>query len=445
VDFAEKLKEIRPDFVPADAYFRPEFVAQEKKMLWPHTWLMACREEHVAKPGDYYVFDVADESIIVIRSSDNIVRAFYNVCRHRARKLKEGIGQTGDAITCRFHGWSWDSKGKCKFVLNREDWDDTGGLGELSLPEVRVDSWAGWIFITMDPDIEALHDYLDPLPDVFRNFDYENTRLAWHNTLVVDCNWKVVLEAFLESYHVMATHPQTLKFGVRKPYSAGYGKHSLFAYPFNRPSEPEPGAPPVDYRKARYIYIEEMNRTLGALWGKHGLKAADRLLEELPADASFDEVNAAYVRFHKEAMAEDGATYPSQITPEDIVRAGTAWNVFPNMIVLPTVDGWQGYRARPNGDNPDSAIFEVWWLERCAPDAPSTIEPKFFPTMESFKGQNYFLEQDFDNIRAVQQGIKSSSFKGARINPEQEATLFTFERTYYQHLVTPRGEVDKQE
>jgi len=439
VNFEEKMKAIRPDFVPADAYFRPEFVVQEKKMLWPHTWLMACREEQVAKPGDYYVFDIADESIIVVRSSDGIIRAFHNVCLHRARKLKEGSGHTGDTIACRFHGWSWDSMGKCKFVLNPEDWEETGGLGELNLPEVRLDRWAGWIFVTMDAQIEPLLEYLDPLPEIFAKFDYENTRLAWHNTLVVDCNWKVVLEAFLESYHVMATHPQTLKFGVRKPYSRGFGKHSFFAFPFNRPPEPEAGAPPPDYRQARYTYVQEMNRTLGALWGKHGLRAAERLLTDLPADATFDEVNAAFVQFHKEAMAEDGASYPDKVTPEDVARAGTAWNIFPNMIVLPTLDGWQGYRARPNGDNPDQAIFEAWWLERSAPDAPSTVEFQFFPTMESFKGKNYFLEQDFDNIRAVQQGIKSSSFKGARINPKQEATLYTFERNYYAHLTSLRG------
>ena len=441
MDLESQLKKIRPDFVPKDAYIRPEFVQLEKRMLWPHTWLMACRAEQVAKPGRFCVFDIADESILIVRSSDHELRAFHNVCRHRGRRLKEGTGETGDSIVCRFHGWSWNSRGKCRFVLNREDWDETGGLTDVDLPEVRLDQWAGWIFITFDPDIEPLAQYLHPLPEVFANFDYENTRLAWHNTLVVDCNWKVALEAFLESYHVAATHPQTLKFGVRKPYTKGFGKHSFFAYPFTRPPQPTPGAPPVDYRKARYEYVEEMNRTLGALWGKHGLKAADRLLKEIPATATFDEVNAAYVRFHAEAMAEDGATYPSKVTPEDLARAGTAWNVFPNMIVLPTLDGWQGYRARPNGDNPDSAIFEAWWLERSAPQAPSTVEPRFYPTMESFRGQNVFLEQDFDNIKAVQQGLKSSGFAGIRPNPKQEATLFTFERTYYEHLLAPRGKV----
>lgn len=440
VDLEALVKQIRPDFVPAAAYVRPEFVQLEKAMLWPHTWLMACREEQVGKPGQFFVFDIADESILIVRSSDGRLRAFHNVCPHRGRRLKDGTGETGDSISCRFHAWAWNTAGKCKFVLNPEDWDETGGLSDVDLTEVRLDRWAGWIFVTLDLEIEPLADYLDPLPAVFANFDYENTRLAWHNTLIVDCNWKVALEAFLESYHVHGTHPQSLKFGVRKPYSKGFGKHSMFAYPFTRPPERAPGDPPVDYRQARYDYVEEMNRTLGALWGAHGLKAAKRLLDELPADASLDEVNAAFVRFHAEAMEADGARYPSQVTPEDLARAGTAWNIFPNMVVLPTLDGWQGYRARPNGDNPDSAIFEAWWLERSAPDAPSTVEPKYFASMEAFKGQNFFLEQDFDNIKAVQQGLKSSAFKGARPNPKQEATIFTFERNYYQHLLAPRGE-----
>ena len=444
VDFAALLKQIRPDYIPVDAYYRPEFVAREKEMLWPHTWLMACREETISEPGQYFVFDIADESILVIRGADGVIRAFHNVCPHRARRLKEGAGQTGDAIVCRFHGWAWDSKGTNTFVFHKEDWSETGGLCgvDVDLGEVRVGLWEGWVFVTLDPGIEPLEDYLHPLPEVFAKFDYKNTRLAWHKTLIVDCNWKVVLEAFLESYHTASTHPQALKFGSRKPFSEAHGKHSLFAFHFVRPPEPSPDSPPVDYRKARNAYVEEMNRTLGALWGRHGLRAAERLLEELPETATFDEVNTAYVRFHSEAMAEDGARYPVEVTPEDLQRAGTAWNVFPNMIVLPTIDGWQGYRARPNGDDPDSAIFDVWWLERSAPDAPSTVTPEFFPTMESFKGQSFFLEQDFDNIKAIQQGVKSSRMKGIRPNPAQEVTIQTFERNYYQHLVAPRGVLD---
>jgi len=435
-------KQIRADFLPRHAYFDTAFVQKEKEMLWPHTWLMACREELVAEPGRYYVLDIADESILVVRSADGVLRAFHNVCPHRGRRLKEGCGNTGDSIVCRFHGWKWNAKGRNTFVLDRENWDQTGGLdpAEIDLPEVRLARWAGFVFVTLDPEIEPLESYLDPLPEVFAKFDYENTRLAWHKTLVVECNWKVVLEAFIESYHTTMTHPQALKFGVRTPGSKAFGRHSMFFYPFAKPVERAANAPPVDYRKARYDYVEEMNRTLGALQGRHALAAAERLLTDLPPEASFDEVNAAYVRFHTEAMAADGATYPSQVTPEDLARAGTAWQIFPNMIVLPTIDGWQGYRARPNGNDPDSAIFDVWWLERSAADAPSTVDLEFFPTMESFKGQSFFLEQDFDNVKAVQQGVKSSAFNGVRPNPHQEVAIQNFEKTYYKYLVFLRGE-----
>jgi len=442
MDIATLRRQFRPDFVPKDAYYRPEFVTREKEMLWPHSWLMACREEQLGEVGQYYVFDIADESILLLRSSDGLLRAFHNVCPHRGRRLKDGCGQTGDAIVCRFHGWRWNNEGQIKKLLNRENWDATGGLPDedVNLIPVRLETWSGWVFVTLDPDAAPLIEYLDPLPDVFAKFDYGNTRLAWFKTLVVDCNWKTVLEAFLESYHVEMTHPQALKFGVRTPGSKGFGRHSMFYYPFAAPEPAKPGAPPVDYRKARFVYIEEMNRTLGALQGRHALAAANRLLTDLPEDASAAEVGQAFIRFHREAMEADGATYPAAITMDDLLRAGTAWNIFPNTIILPTIDGCQGYRARPNGDNPDSAIFDVFWLERSAPDAPSTFEPEFFPTMESFKGANFFLEQDFDNIKAVQQGVKSSGFKGVRPNPHQEVTISHFEKTYYNHLLAIRGE-----
>ncbi|KRB82994.1 hypothetical protein ASE00_13470 [Sphingomonas sp. Root710] len=440
-DIARLYAQIRPDFVPAQAYHDPAFVAREKAMLWPHSWLMACREEEVAEAGQSVVFDIADDSILIVRASDGVLRAFYNVCPHRGRRLKDGNGNIGDNIACRFHGWRWNARGENQFVLDRENWNQTGGLcaADVDLGQVRVDTWDGWVFVTLDSDAEPLESYLDPLPDVFAHFDYRNTRIAWHKTLVVACNWKVVLEAFIESYHVAMTHPQSLKFGVRTPGSQAFGRHSYFFYPFVRPKDAEPGLT-IDYRQARYTYVEEMHRTLGALQGRHAMAAAERLMAELPETATFDEVNAAYMRFHADAMAADGARYPAALTPQDIARAGTAWNIFPNMVILPTVDGLQAYRARPNGDDPSSAIFDVWWLERSAPDAPSSFIHEYFPDMESFAGQCFFLEQDFDNIKAVQDGVKSRGFRGVRPNPHQEVTVQSFEKTYYEYLLWPRGE-----
>ena len=430
------------DTYPAAAYFEPEFVALEKAMLWKHTWLMACRDEVLASPGDYYVYDVADESILLLRLNSGEVKAFYNVCPHRGRKLKHGTGNTGDNVTCRFHGWVWNIDGRIRSILDRDDWNLTGGLADcdMHLKEVRVADWEGWWFVTVDPDLKPLHEYLDPLPDVFRNFGYRNTRLAFHKGLKVDCNWKVVMEAFLESYHVAATHPQSLNYGVRTPGSAAFGLHSKFFHLFadtRLASDKGKEKQAIDYRMARYAYVKEMHETLGALHGRHAMVAAARL-HELPENATEQEVAEAYTRFHAEAMAADGATYPA-ITQEELVRAGTAWHIFPNMIILPTVDGLQAYRARPNGDDPDTAIFEVFWLERSAPDATATCTPEFYPSMEAFKGQNFFLEQDFSNIAAVQEGVKSAGFQVCRPNPVQEVTISNFQRNYFDHLAHARG------
>src|SRR4026207_1958146 len=121
------------DTYPAAAYFEPEFVALEKAMLWKHTWLMACRDEVLAKPGDYYVYDIGDESILLLRLNSGEVKAFYNVCPHRGRKLKHGTGNTGDNVTCRFHGWVWNIDGRIRSILDREDWNLTGGLADCDM------------------------------------------------------------------------------------------------------------------------------------------------------------------------------------------------------------------------------------------------------------------------------------------------------------------------
>jgi phenylpropionate dioxygenase-like ring-hydroxylating dioxygenase large terminal subunit len=421
-------------------YYLHELLPLEKAKLWPKVWLIACREEELKVEGDYVVLDIADESILLVHDG-NAPRAFYNVCQHRGRRLKEGSGNTGKLIRCLFHGWRWSIDGQLNHVTDRDDWDGVEGCGDadLALPALRLESWGGWHWVSMNPEIEPLLDFLAPIPEFFAHHEIEGTRRAWYQSVVFPCNWKLALDAFNEGYHVEATHSQIAKYGRPKSLSRALGDHGWFGYPaylqkFNPATAPAGAA---DFRKLLIRREEERNEWLHALISEYSLKAVHRLLDDLPEFATYPEVVTRYAALHREEMANAGVKWPDKLVPEDIERAGTSIHIFPNTVFLPSVDGMLWYRARPNGDDPNSCIYDIWWLQRYPEGKEPLVQHEFYPSVEAFKGVNPFLEQDFANLAAVQRGIKSRGFKGARPSPVQEVAISNFHRALHSYLARP--------
>jgi nitrite reductase/ring-hydroxylating ferredoxin subunit len=133
---------VREDWVPKAPYIDPAYVRLEKERLWPRVWQVACREEEIPEPGDYVTFDVADESIIVVRLADGSAGACCNACQHRGRRLTEGCGSARHFF-CQFHGWRWNLDGSLRSAVHRQDWGDRVADAELRLKSPRIDTWAG--------------------------------------------------------------------------------------------------------------------------------------------------------------------------------------------------------------------------------------------------------------------------------------------------------------
>jgi hypothetical protein len=135
--------------------------------------------------------------------------------------------------------------------------------------------------------------------------------------------------------------------------------------------------------------------------------------------------------------AAKGLQWP-MITPDQYQAAGIDWHLFPNMVLLPMATNCLGYRSRPNGDDPDSCIFEVYQLERF----PEGAEPK---NVENIRNDDIYddkfwgeiLLQDFQQMEGTHKGIKSSSFSGPRLNPQQEKPLWNFHSVYHEMLAKP--------
>ena len=418
------------DFIPKEDYVSRDFARLEQQRLWPRAWQMACREEEIPRVGDYVTYDILDESIIVVRVAPERIAAYHNACQHRGRRLTEGCGHAA-RLFCRFHGWSWKLDGTIAHVVDRDNWDGSLKDEDVALPQVRVDRWGGFVFICMDEDAEPLLDFLSPIPEVFRNYPFEKMRYRWYKRTGIDCNWKTALEAFNEGYHVQTTHSQLLPVHDDEALSFAEGRHGSYQLAPGRISlgerSPRLASVRVDYRRNVRDFVLMLEEDLKASIPPHMSELADRLVDELPENASLLDVLMKYGQIAFEAAQERGIPFPS-LTPEEIARAGADWHLFPNMVFLPAPDAMLAYRARPDRNDPERCIFEVYSLILYPEGQEPPLERQAFGDWRDHDGWGLILTQDFENMTEVQRGMRSTGFKGSRTNPVQERSVSNFHR-----------------
>ncbi|WP_244309800.1 SRPBCC family protein [Sphingobium fuliginis] len=159
----------------------------------------------------------------------------------------------------------------------------------------------------------------------------------------------------------------------------------------------------------------------------HMAELADRLVDELPEDASLLDVLMKYGQIAFEAAQERGIPFPS-LTPEEIGRAGADWHLFPNMVFLPAPDAMLAYRARPDRNDPERCIFEVYSLVLYPEGQEPPLERQEFKDWRDHDAWGLILTQDFENMTEVQRGMRSTGFTGSRTNPVQERSVSNFHR-----------------
>lgn len=423
-------------------YLSRDFATAEKDNLWPRVWQVACREEQIPEVGDYIVYDVADETIVVVRRPGDVFKAFFNVCPHRGRQIMEGEGHAVN-FRCGYHNWTFDLDGKNVAVQDKHDWDGFFDKECVDLIEVKTGTWGGFVFINMDPDCGPLAEYLDPIPTYLDPFEFENMRIRWALELHIDSNWKTALEAFMEGYHVAATHPQLLpQQGEDYTQSYAHGKHSHFGYwdatvPLGVPSPRLKKEAPKDVRPGVIEFFRQMEETFGAIFTDRDYDAAKRLMDECPPDADAMTVFGMAVQFGMEAAEREGCGYPPNLTPEAMYKAGTDWHVFPNCVTLPYFDGAVWYRARPDGDDPNKCVFNVYSLKRYGPGQEPGAKVEVHTDIEG-KSFGLIVDQDIANMTRVQKGMKSRGFRYALPNPVQEIEISNFHKVLEEYVLGQR-------
>ena len=198
-----------PTRVPIARYIAREYHDLEVEKVWKRVWQMACHEDDLPNVGDYLPYDIANLSFLIVRTGQDEYKAYYNACLHRGRKLRDCAGSRATELRCPFHAWTWALDGKLKQIPCAWDYPELK-REEQSLPEAKVARWGRFIFINPDQNAEPFEDFIGDLSSHFELLPYEKRYKQAHVAKIIRCNWKVASEAFMESYHVIATHPQIL-------------------------------------------------------------------------------------------------------------------------------------------------------------------------------------------------------------------------------------------
>ncbi|MEZ5742409.1 MAG: aromatic ring-hydroxylating dioxygenase subunit alpha [Sphingomonadaceae bacterium] len=441
---------------PVDAFISREYAEAEPERLWSKVWQQAGRVEELKEVGDYITYNICHDSILIVRDTPDSLKAFHNVCPHRGRRLvgnntgggPKTVAQDTGAHSakgnslkfgCNYHAWTFGMDGEAAYIPDREDWNGALDLACTSLTPVNVDTWGGWIWINMDPDCIPLAEYLDPINAVLDPFEFDKMRYRFRFWGVFDCNWKVALEAFLESYHVQGTHPQLIKYGDFYSYSKVFGLHSQTGFDSKEHREEGTAVETSVHRAAgnedpRHTIArmqQEYWDTIGASTTETLVKTAQRLPEELPEGTPASEVHAHWMAQAKKLDAERGVIWP-ELTDEQVGKAGLANAIFPNMNMIPGPTFSLYYRVRPWGTDPDKCLYEAVALDR-------------FPEGEEPETEWTYLEQDLDlwphviaqdisNMVEVQRGYKSQGFKGNLPNPWQERKVTNLHRNLAKYM-----------
>ncbi len=408
--------------IPFERHTSSEFFNREVERMWPRVWQWACREEQLPNAGDYYVYDVARYSIVVVRTDDGEVKGYYNSCPHRGTQLKPS-GSSGNTrqIRCPFHGFTWDIQGRLVNIPCRWDFPHIKDE-EFTLPEVKVEVWGGFVFINLDDDAVPLKDYLGVLSEHFSGrWDLTNRYVELHVEKILPANWKTAQEAFIEAYHVLATHPQAIRIA-----GDANTQYDLFGQHVNRFVQTL-GFPSPHLNKE--FTEEEM---LGFLAG------GDTALTV----GKNEKARGVYAEHLRVVLGKQYQVDLSEYTDSEMIDS-IEYHLFPNMFLFPGISLPMIYRFRPNGMDVDSCIFDLLFL-RPNPDgrpSPKPAEPFKLGVADSFKtvpGFNPGLARVYDQDTALlemqRKGLASSYKSGATLGNYQEVRIRHVHQTLDEYL-----------
>jgi nitrite reductase/ring-hydroxylating ferredoxin subunit len=417
---------VDPELVPAARYYDETFFKAEAERLWPHVWQMATRLERIPNVGDWVEYTILGKSVIIVRTKSG-VKAYHNVCRHRGVQLAPA-GHHGNCETqgfiCPFHGWRWDMEGKCTFVYGKQLFSQ--GLleqAELALAPCRVEEWAGCAFINFDDNARPLRECVGPVGERLEAHGLHKTRAEWWYATVLPSNWKTAMEAFMEGYHVMRTHPQ-LQQACPSMYNARYGGDTG-----GLGAVLDPKMTLKDNIASQIKNMELLSEGMAGMCHKKDLAVARSLADvDLPGDPG-----QALMTWFGMLCAEVTKQGRARGEPTPDLNAVAVSHpveaveyTFPHFFVLPFLSSFASYRIRPLG--PESCLFEIWSLTLFpeGKEPPPVHEPVVLP----YNSQDFpqIPRQDYSNIPLQQVGMHGGHFEYMRMSKDREGLISNYHR-----------------
>ncbi len=194
--------------LPGWLYTDAEFLDAEIERVLRPSWQIVCHESDIAAPGDYHTLDYVGESVIAIRGTDGQVRAFANVCRHRAMRLVEGPAGCAKKLVCPYHAWTYETDGRLSGVPFRADYP---GLdpAQHGLAPVQVEIWRGFVFVRLvDNGGPSVAQMMAPYDDEIAPYRFEEMRtISPVRTRRRPVNWKNVGDNYSDGLHIPVAHP----------------------------------------------------------------------------------------------------------------------------------------------------------------------------------------------------------------------------------------------
>lgn len=220
--------------LPVKAYTSQEWYDREQREIFSKTWRYAGFMEDVSAPGQYIAVQAGLNNIFVVMGRDRRLRAFHNICRHRGTQLIRAVGKTQKVLTCPYHDWTYDLEGN--LVSVPEEHEEFGKIDKscLGLKPAKVDIWKSMIFVHPDPDAPSIAEWFGPVePHIGPHVPEE---LVEYKDLNIDyeikANWKVVVENYIDVYHLSHLHSNTLQMYDHKAAKYHWeGPHYMFWEP----------------------------------------------------------------------------------------------------------------------------------------------------------------------------------------------------------------------
>ncbi|MAV66644.1 MAG: (2Fe-2S)-binding protein [Gammaproteobacteria bacterium] len=395
---AERAPYLGSDSVPASHYTSQARFDLEEEHMWSRVWQMACREDELSNVGDFLIYDIIDKSVLILRSEPDRLQAYYNTCLHRGRKLATIPGNKTE-LRCPFHGFTWELNGSFKSCPT--PWDYQHLTAEkLKLPELKIDTWGGFVFINFDKDAPPLAEVVGPLESHFKNWFLEERYTHYHVSKVIPCNWKVAAEAFMESQHAPTTHPQikthitdvNSQYDVFSDYVTRQISAGAEPSPLVNRSEISEQKIVDDMMVRRYKMYDDVDELPEGL-------SARRYVAQC-ARESMNRVNGFDYETYSDAELVDSILY----------------NLFPNFSVWGGIKPTRVYRWRPNGRDVDSCIMEIYQLNIGNTDQPKPppaathvlSDKERWSDAEELGGLGAIADQDMGNLPYVQEGLKAT-------------------------------------